>query len=186
MLLGFDSYAETCATVLNSLPDENFTAGIISNFPIPKKPSPAIRQIDPLERLDSDHPPLTDESVAKYIRKCANSQAHLKLAFDRQYSAAFAACKCELDTEETAGAQAVLGDIDAALESAASIVTPDFRAHNVRFICTIELFRRERWSDARKLFDAIYPTQIGPDAAAQMALGANHRLPWLCYPFPDW
>jgi hypothetical protein len=185
-LLGFDSYALSCESVLRSLPDRNFSDGMISNFPLLKKPAPALRQIAPLERLASDHPPLTNESIAEYIRKNGDSQQHLRLACDRLYSDAFAACKSELDTEETAAAQAVLGDIDAALASAESVVTPDFRADNVRFICTIELFRRERWDNANTLFDLIFPKQIGPDAAAQMALGANHRIPWLGYPFPDW
>ena len=185
-LLGFDNYAQSCKSVLQSLPDDNFTAGLISNFPLPKKPAPALRQIAPLERLQSDHPPMTDESLAQYIRDSGNSQEHLRLACDGLYSDAFSACKSELDTEETAAAQAVLGDIDAALASAESVVKPDFRADNVRFICTIELFRAERWDDANKLFNTTYPDQIGADAAAHMALGANHRLPWLGYPFPDW
>ena len=185
-LLGFDSIAHECESILQTLPDASFTAGVVSNFPLPKKAPPALRKIATTDQLNSDHPPLTDESVAKYIRDCGNAQSHLKLASDRKYADAFAACKSELDTEETAASQAVLGDIDSALDSASSIVKPDFRADNIRFICTIELFRRKRWLDAHKLFDVIYPSQIGPDAAAQMALGANHRLPWLGYPFPDW
>ena len=185
-LLGFDAYVESCESILQSLPDGNFTEGLISNFPLPKKPAPALRQIAPLERLNADHPPMNDETVAQYIRDSCKSEPHLALAAEKRYVEAFDACKSELDTEETAATQAVLGDIDAAIVSAATVVKPDFRADNVRFVCTIELFRRERWADAHKLFDVIYPSQIGPDAAAQMALGANHRLPWLGYPYPDW
>jgi hypothetical protein len=185
-LLGFDSYAESCESVLQSLPDGNFTAGLISSFPLPKKPAPALRKIAPLERLESDHPPLTNESVAQCVRDFGNSQEHLRLAYDRLYSDAFSACKSELNKEETAAAQAVLGDIDAALVSAESEVKPDFRADNVRFICTIELFRAERWAEANELFNLIFTNQIGSDAAAHLALGANHHFPWLGYPFPDW
>lgn len=185
-LLSFDSLAQTCESILQSLPDENFTAGLISNFPLPKKAAPALRRIPPLERLESDHPPMTDESIARYIRKSGQSQEHLRLASDGLYSKAFSACQSDLDIEETAAAQAVLGDIDGALASAQSVVKPDFRADNVRFICTIELFRRECWSEADRLFRLMFPSQIGPDAAAQIALGANHRLPWLGFPFPDW
>lgn len=186
ILLGFDAIAAECESILQTIPDASFVAGVISNFPLPKKAPPALHKIATIDQLNSDHPPLTDESIVKYIHDCGNSQTHLKFAADRKYSDAFAACKSELDTEETAATQAVLGDIDSALDAASCVVQPDFRANSVRFICTIELFRRERWSEAQKLFDLIYPSQVGPDAAAQMALGANHRLPWLGYPFPDW
>lgn len=88
--------------------------------------------------------------------------------------------------EETAVAQAVLGDIDAALVSAETFVRPDFRARNVRFVCMTELFRSERWADASQLFNQLYPARVAPNPAAHLALGANHRLPWLGYPFPVW
>ena len=185
-ILGFESYADRCAAILQTLPDASFTAGAIANFPMPKRVPAGFRQILDMEQLNAYHPPLTDASVAKYIAECGSSQEHLRLIVHGDYDAAFAAAKTELDVEECASAQAVLGDIESALRSASTVVVPEFRANNVRFICTSELFRRERFDDANQLFDSIYPSQMGPDAAAQMALGANHRLPWLGYPFPDW
>ncbi len=185
-LLGLDAYAESCESILQTLPDPSFTRSLVANFSVPKKPAQAQRKIAPMERLNSDHPRMTEGSVVQYLRDCGKSESHLRLAIERRYKHAFDACKSELDIEETACAQAVLGDIDVAIDSASNVVKPDFRSNNVRFICAIELFRRERWSDAHELFDLIYPSRIGPDAAAQMALGANHRLPWVGYPLPDW
>lgn len=186
VLLGFDSLAERCESLLQAIPDGAFTAGMITNFALPKQAPPGMRQLSPIDRLALDHPPLTNGSVAQNVRDCGQGETHLRLAADRRYDEAFAACQTELDCEETAAAQAVLGDIDAALESAASRVKPSGRSDNVRFICTIERFRREQWDEADELLSKIYARQIGPWSAAQMALGANHRVPWIGYPFPDW
>jgi hypothetical protein len=185
-LLGYEPYAERCQQLLSIAPDRAFFAGMIANFKLPDKATPTMRSIYRMEQLEASYPVFSESYIRDYVTTFCNSDSHLALAISGQYQEAFAACKAEVEVEEVALTQAVLGDIEAALASARSIVKPESRAQGVVFVCTIELFRRDRLGDARAHLESFYPPGLHGSSAGQMALGVCNRVPWGGYPYPDW
>lgn len=185
-LIGYRDLASRCSEVLRQAPERDLFQGAITNIPRSTPIPPMRRELDELEILEKDHPLCTDASLAEYVSNCGREQSSLRLAAIKKYEEAFAACKSELEFEEVALAQAVLGDIDAALNSAAKIVMVEMRRRNVQFVCTFELFRRKNFDAAQALLKLRILDSLTPLGAAQFALGIYQRIPWLGYPFPDW
>lgn len=185
-LLQLEALAEQCDRALQQLPATQLLDRAITNIEIPDNSTRTMRGLSTLTELHAQYLPLNDDSITQNLQLEARHRTFLEFAIAGDYDEAFDACTSDARREITALSQAVLGDIDGALASAQTRFEDDFRASGVRFICVIELFRREQWGEANVLLDTIAPAGLNPFSASHLALGANHITPWIGYPFPDW
>jgi hypothetical protein len=185
-LLGREDIARRCAKLLGDTPDTVFWNGILTNIALPEAVPPQMRSIPSLAELEEAFPTYSESRVVAYIRQCAETERHLALALERRYEEAFDQARTDLQVEEIALAQAVLGDMEAAVDSAVSQVSSGDRRFGVFLVLTVELFRRGRVAEAHRQLAALDSGHLNVWSAGQLALGIADRQPWQGYPYPDW
>ena len=105
------------------------------------------------------------------------------LALERQYDQAIRAATSDTQRDEVISTQAILGDLDIAIQTAKQIPLPDGRKAGITMILAIELSRRGRVVEARSHLSALESPHIGTWLVRILALGFMGRRPWLGYPY---
>ena len=149
-LLGREDIALRCSKLLGDAPDSAFWYGVLTNIVLPEAVPPQMRSIPTLAELEEAFPPYSESRVVAYIQQCAESEQYLALALERRYKEAFDHAKSDVQVQEIALTQAVLGDMEAAMDSAASRVSSEDRRFGVFLVLTVELFRRGRVEEAHR------------------------------------
>ncbi len=182
VLLNFNELSARFLRLLVSVTPEQYWTGAITNLDRSRVPEHG-RTLSGLPELDHEHPFFTEDYPAMVISKFA--EEHLFLCLRRDYEQAFAHARSELAIEEVALTQAIIGDTEMAIAST-SRLKEKHRRDNVLFVVTIELFRRNKVTEAqtirRQLPDGIFDEW----GASQMAIGIANRVPWQIYPYPDY
>lgn len=178
IIAGRVDLANSAASILLSLPDSVFTAGVISNI---ADLSPLVRR-EPatVAAAEAKFPAYTDQVRATIASKAA---AHTAVFGDEaDLNSARARVSSALDLEEFASACAVAGHFERALST---LDDPEFepyrRSVSLMVVC-VEAFRADRLELAKRLIHEHFSTPGDLNVAA----GLLGRVPWGGYPFPDY
>ena len=175
-LLGREDIAQRCIKMLGDAPEASFWNGILTNIALPDIVPLEMRSLPSPTELDDAFPPYSDSHVVAFIRQNAESERHLSLALERRYKEAFDQATSDVQVQEIALTQAVLGDMEAAMDSAASRVSSEHRQFGVLFVLTVELFRRGRVEEAQRQLAALDTARLNAWSAGAVGIG-DCRLP---------
>jgi hypothetical protein len=145
-----------------------------------------------VEQLEREYPRYEESAILDGIRNIGREEAHVRLALARCYDEAFSIAASATEIEEIAETQAVVGDLEAALNSVHRLVGPaQVRQRLVLVVIALELVRRRRVEEARVVLSHL-EAQIAPTSASDtwhrvvLAAGLVGRRPWDGYPYPDY
>ena len=184
-ILGLQGFAAR----LNGLLDHMTVADLLSGAITSIQPTGAMAkplQRRTLDEINEAHPLFTDFYVQNLLSTGGN---HLRPCLDRNYGAALLHATSELDEVEIALSQILLGDFDAAR---ASFVRFPKREHDMLVVLAIESCRRNRLNEAEEVCatlldqDPVWAPIHLALGTWHLALGVANRVPWPCYPFPDY
>lgn len=182
LILQFDELTPRFSRLLKRSRWEGFYGGLMTNLGLPWFVPKRMRQLTPLERINSDHPEFNEafaiETFTKYYPEMLPC---LDTGFDSWIHAA----KTELAVEEVALSQAILGRYDDAIRTARCL-NESHRQNNVRFVIAIEQLRQGSCQNAQSITAALDEGTLTGWGAAQFALGICNRVPWRPYPYPDY
>lgn len=185
-LLGEQDLLLRAERLLKEMPDESFWTAINRGPELPKTVPEEWRSVPPHAELEQEFPLYQETKIRDFLEMAARDDRYLAATLEQRYEEAFALANSELAVEEIAITQAVLGDIEAALESAQHRVKPEFRQQTVLIVVAVESFRRGRLAEARAVLNDLELMGLGVGDFYQLALGFAGRVPWSGYPYPDW
>ena len=180
-LLGFSDAEAHFQRLLASLTVEAYWAGAITNLDTNELPSGA-KELSPLSEIECNHPVFPDDYAEALLGRMGE---HLSPCASRDYGRAFSLAATELAKEEVILAQVLMGDYRQAVDSF-SLLSESDRQHNVQFVMTIELYRRNMTNEAQDIHRRLPKDILCEWGAAQMAVGVADHVPWQVYPFPDY
>ena len=172
--------ANRAASIICSLSDSGFTAGIVTN--IDDISRLVRRESSTLAAAEASFPEYTTEVFATIVEQ---AEAHTAVFGDKsELHLARARASSALELEEFASACAVAGRFDDALDALAN---PDFepvrRGGPLMALC-VEAFRADRIDMADSLISAHFSTP--GQFPLSVAAGLLGRVPWGGYPYPDY
>jgi len=161
---------------------KDFYGGIITNARLPWFVPGRLRQLGPVEKVNSNHPVFADDYAIETFRRY---NPEMLPCVDNGFDSILSAAQTELNIEEVALSQAILGRYDDAIETSQRL-KDSYRESNVRFVIAIELYRHDQYGDGHASLKTIDPATLTDWSAAQFALGICNRVPWCPYPYPDY
>lgn len=178
-LLGFEALAARGDALLRDRSGSDLLRGALTNIRLADeaKPTPLSRRA--LDELERAYPPFCDSYVPDLL---STGGDHLRPCLQRDYEAALAAAKCELEEFEVVLAQLLLGDLGEARRSFGRFPS---RKENLQVVLAIELHRRNRFDEAEAVCSALLDHEP-VWTPIHLALGISGRVPWSRYPLPDY
>ncbi len=181
-LLQFGDLERRFADTLASVTAGQYSSGIITNIPHADDVPRDALELMATPDLEQEHPTFMDEYATTVIRQWGD---HLLPCLERDYDAAFSLSKSALSIESVALTQAILGDTDLAQQST-SRLSDQYRRDHILFVVTMELYRRNRTTEAKALHKRLPANTLCQWGSAHMALCVVDRVPWAGYPYPDY
>ncbi len=181
ILLGFDELTRRYSLLLKRSKWRGFFGGIITNARLPSFVPKRLRQLTPLDKIETEHPVFPNEYAAEVFRKC---YPEMLPCIDDGFDSLLSTASTEFVIEEVALSQAILGLHDDALVTT-QWLTERNRKNHVRFVIAIEEYRRDRIDEAQAVQAKFEDGTLAGWGGAQFALGICNRVPWSLYPYPD-
>jgi hypothetical protein len=185
-LLNQQEVVRRACHLLAAAPDGAFYAGILTNVKLPKTPPKSLRTIDPIDKIESAHPPFSEVDLIRSISLASETSEHLAFCLAGRFQEAKSTAKAGLDLEEVGDTLAILQQFETAFEIARDPALDEFRRSGVLLVLMIELFRSGRVEESLAILADFESTGIDGWTRIQLALGFAGRVPWQGYPFPDW
>jgi hypothetical protein len=182
LILRFEELAKRFERLLARSKWKNFFGGIITNVRLPWLVPKRLRQLEPIQEIETKHPVFASEFAVTTITRY---YPEFLPCIDRGFDELLSVATTELKVEEIALSQAILGRYSEALETSLRLNEQD-RRENVRFVIAIERYRLEQVDNGQEMQETLDRRTLEGWGGAQFALGICNRMPWCIYPYPDY
>ncbi len=181
-LLGFADLMQRLDTLLETENVGSSLRGAITNVVLSKAGAAKPLSPAPVGQAEMQHPLFASSAAIEAM--CLASDRHIALCVGRDYGAAMAAAGTELELQEVALTQIILGDAEVALAFLPKL--SEQRRQHVLLVAMLEFYRHGQIDRAVGVRDALPADFFDPYVLAHMALTVSGRMPWLGYPYPDY
>jgi hypothetical protein len=182
LLLGFEQLTPRYVRMLKRSRWKGFFGGMITNMRLPWFVPRRLRQLTPIEKIETDHPVFPEDYATHIFNKC---YSEMLPCITSGFGGLLEMATTELAREEAALSQALLGLYDEAMNTS-QCLTDRHRQDNVRFVIAIEHYRHNRIEEAQAIQSTFSDGMLTGWGGAQFALGICNRVPWEPYPYPDY